>query len=321
MIELIAVLALAAALYMGWNLGSNDAANCIGTAVGGGILSLRRAVVLVGFFALLGAVISGGAVIETFSGGVIPPESVTAQVAFIAAISAGSFVTLATYSKFPVSTTHAIIGAMLGVGLAMSVAINWSTIGKMGIVWVGTPTVAMALGFVIYKSVGKALGRIKKLATANLVLKILVVVSGCYAAYSLGANNIGNVTGLIAGAKDIAIPMVVAALIGGIAIMVGVITWGGKVIETVGKGMTVIDPAMAFSAQLSTALVLHIYSMVGMPTSASHAIIGAIIGVGFVKGMRTVNMKLAQKIVIAWVLTPVVAAVVGFTLFRVAGLF
>jgi len=319
LIELIALLALAAALYMGWNLGSNDAANCIGTAVGGGILSLRRAVLLVGVFALLGAVISGGAVIETFSGGVIPPGSVTAQVAFIAAISAGSFVTIATYSKFPVSTTHAIIGAMLGIGLAMSVAINWSTIGKMGIVWVGTPTAAMALGFIFYKSVGKAVGRIKKLATANLVLKILVVVSGCYAAYSLGANNIGNVTGLIVGA-NITVP-IIAALIGGIAIMVGVITWGGKVIETVGKGMIVIDPAMAFSAQLSTALVLHIYSMVGMPTSASHAIVGAVIGAGLVKGMRTVNMKLAQKIVVAWILTPIVAAIVGFTLFKIAGLF
>lgn len=319
MIELIALLAIAAAVYMGWNLGSNDASNCMGTAVGGGVLSLRRALILVGIFALLGAVISGGQVIETFKEGVIPSWSITAQVAFVAAISAGLFVTVSTYLKFPVSTTHAIVGAMLGIGFAMSVTINWGTIGKMGIVWVTTPTFALALGFIIYKSVEKAMRRVKKPATANLIFKILVITSGCYAAYSLGANNIGNVAGLITGA-NITVPMI-AALIGGIAILAGAITWGGKVVETVGKGMTDIGPAMAFSAQLSTAIVLHVFSLVGMPTSASHAVVGAVIGVGLVKGMQAINTKLARNIVLTWLLTPVVATVIGFGLFKVIGLF
>ena len=309
MIELIALLAVAAALFMGWNLGSNDAANCIGTAVGGGILTLRRALLLVGVFALIGAVIGGGQVIQTFKGEVIPETSITPLVATIAYISAGVFVMVSTYLKLPVSTTHAIVGAMLGIGFALGVSINWGTIGKMGIVWATTPTFAMLLGFIIYKYFKQAMRRVKSPATANLILKIAVIVSGCYAAYGLGANNIGNVTGLIAG--NITTPLI-AAVIGGVAMLVGVVTWGGKVIETVGKGMTEIDPAMAFAAQLSVALIMNIFAVVGMPTSASHAVVGAVMGVGFVKGTSAVNMKLARNIFLAWILTPIVAALIAF---------
>jgi PiT family inorganic phosphate transporter len=318
LIELIALLAVAAALFMGWNLGSNDAANCIGTAVGGGILTLRRALLLVGVFALIGAVIGGGQVIQTIKGEVIPETSITPLVAIIAYISAGVFVMVSTYLKIPVSTTHAIVGAMLGLGFALGVSINWGTIGKMGIVWVTTPTFAMLFGFVIYKYFKQAMRRVKSPATTNLILKIAVIVSGCYAAYGLGANNIGNVTGLIAG--NITTPLI-AAVIGGVAMLVGVVTWGGKVIETVGKGMTEIDPAMAFAAQLSVALIMNIFAVVGMPTSASHAVVGAVIGVGFVKGTSAVNMKLARNIFLAWILTPIVAALIAFGAFKIIGLF
>ena len=303
---------------MGWNLGSNDAANCIGTAVGGGILTLRRALLLVGVFALIGAVIGGGQVIQTIKGEVIPETSITPLVAIIAYISAGVFVMVSTYLKIPVSTTHAIVGAMLGLGFALGVSINWGTIGKMGIVWVTTPTFAMLFGFVIYKYFKQAMRRVKSPATTNLILKIAVIVSGCYAAYGLGANNIGNVTGLIAG--NITTPLI-AAVIGGVAMLVGVVTWGGKVIETVGKGMTEIDPAMAFAAQLSVALIMNIFAVVGMPTSASHAVVGAVIGVGFVKGTSAVNMKLARNIFLAWILTPIVAALIAFGAFKIIGLF
>jgi PiT family inorganic phosphate transporter len=318
LIELIALFAIAAAIYMGWNLGSNDAANCIGTAVGGGILTLRRALLLVGVFALIGAVIGGGQVIQTIKGEVIPETSITPLVAIIAYISAGVFVMVSTYRKIPVSTTHAIVGAMLGLGFALGVSINWGTIGKMGIVWVTTPTFAMLFGFVIYKYFKQAMRHVKSPATANLILKIAVIVSGCYAAYGLGANNIGNVTGLIAG--NITTPLI-AAVIGGVAMLVGVVTWGGKVIETVGKGMTEIDPAMAFAAQLSVALIMNICAVVGMPTSASHAVVGAVMGVGFVKGTSAVNMKLARNIFLAWILTPIVAALIAFGAFKIIGLF
>ncbi len=304
---------------MGWNLGSNDAANCIGTAVGGGIITLRRALILVGIFALLGAIIGGGQVIQTYKGDVIPENSITPLIASIAYISAGVFVMFSTYFKLPVSTTHAIIGAMLGLGFALGVSINWNTIGKMGIVWVTTPTIALLLGFVIYKYFKKAMRRVKKPATANLIFKVTVIASGCYAAYGLGANNIGNVTGLVAGA-NIVVPAV-AAIIGGIAILIGVVTWGSKVIETVGKGMIEIDPAMAFAAQLSVAIVLNVFSIVGMPTSASHGIVGAVMGVGLVKGTQAVNMKLARNIFLTWILTPIVSALIAFGAFKVIWLF
>jgi phosphate/sulfate permease len=319
LIELIALLAIAAAIYIGWNLGSNTAASCIGTAVGGGIITLKRALILVGIFALLGAVIGGGQVIQTYKENVIPSGSITPLVASIVCLSAGVFVMVCTFLKFPVSVTHATIGAILGIGFALGISINWGTIGKIGIVWITTAPLALLFGFVIYKYFNKGMRRVKNPATANLILKVAVIASGCYVAYGLGANNIGNVAGLIAGA-NVVTPFIAAA-IGGLAILVGVVTWGGGIVETVGKGMTEIDPAMAFAAQLSAALVMNIFAMVGMPTSVAHAVIGAVIGVGFVKGTSAVNMKLARNIFLAWILTPIVAALIAFGAFKIIGLF
>jgi phosphate/sulfate permease len=318
LIELIALLAIAAAIYIGWNLGSNTAASCIGTAVGGGIITLKRALILVGIFALLGAVIGGGQVIQTYKE-FMPSGSITPLIALIVCLSAGVFVMVCTFLKFPVSVTHATIGAILGIGFALSVSINWGTIGKIGIVWITTAPLALLFGFVIYKYFNKGMRRVKNPATANLILKVAVIASGCYVAYGLGANNIGNVAGLIAGA-NVVTPFIAAA-IGGLAILVGVVTWGGGIVETVGKGMTEIDPAMAFAAQLSAALVMNIFAMVGMPTSVAHAVIGAVIGVGFVKGTSAVNMKLARNIFLAWILTPIVAALIAFGAFKIIGLF
>jgi phosphate/sulfate permease len=318
LIELIALLAIAAAIYIGWNLGSNTAASCIGTAVGGGIITLKRALILVGIFALLGAVIGGGQVIQTYKE-FMPSGSITPLIALIVCLSAGVFVMVCTFLKFPVSVTHATIGAILGIGFALSVSINWGTIGKIGIVWITTAPLALLFGFVIYKYFNKGMRRVKNPATANLILKVAVIASGCYVAYGLGANNIGNVAGLIAGA-NIVTPFIAAA-IGGLAILVGVVTWGGGIVETVGKGMTEIDPAMAFAAQLSAALVMNIFAVVGMPTSVAHAVIGAVIGVGFVKGTSAVNMKLARNIFLAWILTPIVAALIAFGAFKIIGLF
>jgi phosphate/sulfate permease len=129
-------------------------------------------------------------------------------------------------------------------------------------------------------------------------------------AYSWGANDVANSVGVIAGAG--LMPVRLSITIGGLAIVLGIITWGYKVIETIGSEITHLLPIMAFSAQLASAINVHIYTIFGIPVSTSHSIVGAIFGVGLVKGVRVLNMRIMREIFICWLATPFVSGVVSF---------
>jgi len=146
------------------------------------------------------------------------------------------------------------------------------------------------------------------------ILSALVVVSGCYSAYSWGANDVANATGLLDGAKIL--PGHASLLLGGAAIVVSIVTWGYKVIETIGARITHLLPLMAFSAQLASALNVHLYTLYGIPVSTSHSIVGAIFGVGLVRGLRVIDLRIVREIFVCWVATPLVSALVSFVLLK-----
>jgi len=135
-------------------------------------------------------------------------------------------------------------------------------------------------------------------------------MSGCYVAYSWGANDVANSTGVLAGAGLLSPKL--CALMGGLAIVVGIMTWGYKVIETIGSGITNLVPIMAFSAELASAINVHIYTVCGIPVSTSHSIVGAVVGVGMVKGLRVINMKIMREIVVCWLATPGISGLISF---------
>ena len=142
----------------------------------------------------------------------------------------------------------------------------------------------------------------------------LAIISACYVAYSMGANNAGNAVGPIANLNIF--PPKVLLLIGGVSIAVGAITYGEKVADTVGKGITPLDIPGAFVAQVSSAFGMHLFSMFGIPVSTSSAIVGAVVGVGLVKGARSISKKTILTILIGWVLTPTLAGTVSFMLYK-----
>ena len=99
--------------------------------------------------------------------------------------------------------------------------------------------------------------------------------------------------------------------------MFGILTWGGyKVIETIGSEITNLLPIMAFSAQLASAINVHVYTLFGMPVSTSHSIVGAIFGVGLVKGIKVVNLKIMREIIICWLATPFVSGAISFVVLK-----
>ncbi len=330
---LIAIVLTIAGFYVGWNIGANDAANCIGTTVGARIISFRRAAILMAIFVILGGVLQGHHVMKTIGKGIVitdsatyarindesppqaleelfPDEKLPDLAIFVALISAGLFVTLATFFSLPVSTSQSIVGGVAGAGLGIvglqAGYFKLKVLAKIFACWVISPILTMILAFGIYLALGYALKGTKATYAWNRVLAILVVATACYVAYSLGANDVGNAIGpLLNKYPDKGLYL---ALLGGVAMGVGALTYGRRVTNTVGKNITPLDLPAAFSAQFAAAFGVHLFSIFGIPVSTSQAIVGAVIGVGLTKGVRAVSRQKITIIAVGWIVAPTCAA-------------
>ncbi|MBI5144641.1 MAG: inorganic phosphate transporter, partial [Candidatus Omnitrophica bacterium] len=187
------------------------------------------------------------------------------------------------------------------------------------ICWVFTPVGAAVLGYIFYRIFKNSLYRIIPRRYLKITLAALVSISGCYVAYSWGANDVANSVGVMVGAGIFTPKM--SVVVGGLAIALGIMTWGYKVIETIGSEITHLLPIMAFSAQLASAINVHIYTVFGIPVSTSHSIVGAIFGVGLVKGVRVVNLSIMKEIIVCWLATPFISGVISFLVLKGITLF
>jgi len=331
LIELIAIVALLAGFYVAWNIGANDSANCVGTAVGGRILSYRRAIAIVILFVLLGAVLEGWKNMKTVGEDIIivsdgtNPLSEVPRAAIAALLAAGIWVTTATTLRLPVSTSQSMVGAVIGAGLLLSYAqpdigasVQFGTLGVIAISWLLNPMFAALLAFILLKAFTPPLRRIKNIVLLNQVLMILVIVASASTAYALGANDIGTSTGVVyaffgGDGLDFRL-MLLIGLFGGVALAVGVVTYSRRVMHTVGTGITRLDALTAFAAQMGAAITVWSFVQFHIPVSTTQAIIGAVAGAGLVKGAAAVSGRKLGHIGIAWVLTPAVACALSFLL-------
>ncbi len=315
MLELIIL--FAAGAYVGWNIGANDAANCIGTSVGSGLLSYKRGISLVAAFVVLGALLQGHNVMKTIGKGIVTEQLPLAAV-FAALISSGLFVTLATWFKLPVSTSQAIVGGVAGVGFSTGMDVNVSKLLTIGQIWVVCPFLTGLLAFLFYKLLSIPVRKIQRPELWDRVVGVLLVGSAAYVAFSLGANDVGNSVGPLA---NLGFPARWLALLGGGALAVGALTFGHRVTETVGSGITALDPLSASAAQLAAALGVHFFSILGIPVSTSQSVVGAVVGVGLVHGIRAIERRRVLEILGGWVATPTVAGLFSFGLYRLIALF
>jgi PiT family inorganic phosphate transporter len=308
------ILLLGAGTYVGWNIGANDTANCIGTSVGCGLISFKRAAILIAVFALLGALLQGHHVMRTIGKGIVK-EELNFVAVFVALICSGFFVSLATFFKIPTSTSQAIVGGVVGVGLSVGAKVDFSKFIVIVESWVICPLLVMALAVSLYHLLGVILRKIRGSSILfQHALGWMAIISGCYAAYSLGANHAGTAVGPIANLGMVHPTLLL--FIGGASIAVGAITCGKRVADTVGKAIVPLDVPSAFAAQVSAALGMHLFSILGIPVSTSSAIVGAVVGVGLVRGVRAVRGKTILIIVTGWVLTPCLTAFSSFLLYR-----
>jgi len=198
-------------------------------------------------------------------------------------------------------------------------AINWKIFKDIFICWIFTPLGAAILGYLFFRIFKNSLYGIIPRRYFRQVLSWLIALSGCYVAFTWGANDVANATGVIAGAGVLTPQM--SVIFGGLAILLGILTWGYKVIETIGTRITYLLPIMAFSAQLASAINVHIYTLFGIPVSTSHSIVGAIFGVGLVRGLKVINVRILREIVTCWLATPFISGLISFIVLRVFMIF
>ena len=338
------LLFLTSGLFLGWSLGANDAANVFGSAVGSKMVSFRKAALIASVFVLLGAVIQGAGASETLGKlGAVNALGGSFTVALAAAVT----VYLMTKFGIPVSTTQAIVGAIIGWNLFTGNHTDNRVMTQIISTWVSGPVIGAAFAILLYI----ILKAIKKYSSIHLfrfesyIRKGLIIV-GAFGAYSLGANNIANVMGVFIPSFNLneinlGVFMLSSAqqlfMLGALAIAAGILTYSKKVMETVGNNIIELSSEAALVTVLSQALVLFIFSSswlsslfirIGLPpipmvpVSSSQVIIGSVIGIGIYKGVRNINFRILGEIGIGWIVTPVFSGILAFiSLFFVRNIF
>ena len=325
---------LSSGLFLGWSLGANDAANIFGSAVGSKMVKFSVAVIVASIFVILGAVLQGAGASHTLG----KLGSVNAiGGAFTVALCAGVTVFWMTRLKLPVSTSQAIIGAIIGWNFYSGNTTDMTILGKIVSTWVAGPILGAIFAILLYLLLKFFLERSQiHLIKLDAYLKYALLIIGAFGAYSLGANNVANVVGVfIPSVPDIYLDFGFFALdgvqllflVGGVSIAVGIVTYSKKVMMTVGNDLMKLSAEAALVIVLAHAMVLFIFSSsslsnalhsIGLPAiplvpvSSSQAIVGAIMGIGLLKGGRGIKFNILGRISLGWVTTPIIAGFVSF---------
>ncbi len=297
------ILYLIPSLLLGWGLGRNDSANIFGPPVANGIVGYKWAILTAAVFVILGAIIGGAAGLQTIG-------SLSSGTAFESSISilggAISVITM-TYFGLPVSTSQAVVGGIVGVGILKG-HVNWFVLAKIVICWITTPLGAMVIGFVIYKLTAPWFSRIRSIRLQDKLITIAAWLAGAYGAYALGANNVANVTGALVG-KLLSVQE--AALIGGLSIAIGALTFSKRVMLTVGKRIIELDHFSSLISIFAESITVWIYSIIGVPVSTSQAVVGGVLGAGLARGTSLANRGMLYRILFGWIGTPVIAGLIS----------
>lgn len=460
--SILKILVLVIGLYMSWNIGANDVSNAMGTSVGSGALTLRRAVILAAILEFSGAFFVGANVSETMQRGLIDTtifltEPTTLILGMSAALlSTSLWLQIASYFGWPVSTTHAIVGAILGFGGMVGgvEAVQWGEVGSILMSWVLSPVLSAIFSYLLFSvlqkkilyamspakasiklfpfmtmvvfgtftlslifngldnvniyltfpqalfvsllvgatafcisylilrrkhklsyqaatrhspqsvvSIEKAIKHLHRVhantvegahdkvaallveaktlsqtlreetsfsertseyTTVENMFVILQVLSACFVAFAHGANDVANAIGPVAAVLDIIKSGAVSGIapvppwllaFGGIGIVIGLATWGWRVIETIGKKITELTPTRGFCAEFGAATTILLASKCGLPISTTHCLVGAVLGVGLARGIRAINLGMIKDIVLSWVITIPASAVMSILVF------
>lgn len=306
---------IASGLFFGWTIGSHYTGATMGMAYGSGLIKSRfLATVLIAAFVLLGATFDSSHVVATVGTGIIRSQDLTPLGAMVMMLTAALVTAGNTWMKWPVSTSQLACFSVVGTALAMHTPISWSTtIVLLFVTWVGTPIASGLLGFLFTRIADKITDRCA--GHAKKGLRWLLLAASCYAAYTLGANNTGNAVGVFYGLHKMS--QMQAGFVGGIVMAIGALTWGGPILDKVGKGLVDLDLNMGVGAKLGQSFTAHTAAFLGYPTSMNQALLGGMAGASGARGREPITWKGIKDIVFSWFFTPILAGVISFVLYTI----
>lgn len=325
---------LTSGLFLGWSLGANDASHVFGSAVGSKMVTFRKAAIIASVFFILGAVIQGSGTSHTL-GKLGAVNAIGGS--FTLALAAAITIYMMTKFALPISTTQAIVGAILGWNLFTGNPTDSNTLEKIVLAWIAGPVMGAVFAVLLFILVKKFKRRTRiHLIRFESYVKTGLILVGAFGAYSLGANNIANVMGVFVPAfhlHDLDLWIITLNsnqqlfLLGGLAIASGIITYSWKVMNTIGNNILELSSEAAIVVVLAQSLVLFIFSSTGLsnlvartglppipmvPVSSSQVIVGCIIGIGIYKGARNINFKVLGEIGLGWIISPVASGLLTF---------
>ena len=384
--SLLIIITAVFGFFMAFGVGANDVSNAMGTSVGSGTITPKQAIIIAMIFEAAGAYLAGGEVTETIKSGIIdttqfinrPEVLVFGMMA--ALFASGAWLLIASKMGWPVSTTHSIVGAIVGfscvtVGFQ---SVDWSNIKpviagilayaifystqklifdtesplrnaqKYGPYYMGitifilcivtltkglkhvglnlsnTENILLSFGISLISIVyshfyfrsskfkfkmleGGAFGGVEK------VFSMLMLMTACAMAFAHGSNDVANAIGPLSAVVAIIesdgqiinnAPLAWWILpLGASGIVVGLIVMGYKVMATIGTGITDLTPSRGFAAQFATAMTVVLASGTGLPISTTQTLVGAVLGIGFARGIAAINLTVIRNIFVSWIVT------------------
>ncbi len=308
--------------------GFHDTANSISTVVSTRVLSPRMAVLLAAVLNFAAFFVVGTPVAQLVGSGIITTSLVTGDphlgliVVFSALVGAITWDLVTWYLGLPTSSSHALIGGLLGSGIAAGgfSVVNMHGIGVVVEYMVLSPVIGLAVAFGIMVALYNLLKRTNP-HLVNRYFRKFQVISSSAVSFSHGANDAQKTmgiitllllsTGLLPG-KEFVVPDWVAFL-GYTTIALGTLAGGWRIIRTMGMRITHLQPVHGFAAETAAAVVIFGASLGGIPVSTTHVVSGSIMGVGATRRLSAVRWGIARRIIWAWIITiPSSAAVAGF---------
>ena len=317
------VLVIVAALAFDYINGFHDTANAIATCVSTRALSVKAAIFMAAFLNFAGAMVSTK-VASTIGKGIVDANNVTQLVVLAGILGAIIWNLITWYYGMPSSSSHAIIGGIMGAVIAHSGAatLHWKGLQKIVMALVLSPIIGVAIGFVFMMIVMR-LFHDSNPGPLNKNFRKLQVASAAFMAFSHGTADAQKSMGVITMAllsygliPSFDVPTWVKISCA-IAMGLGTAAGGWRIIKTIGKDFVKLQPVHGFCVETAAAGVILGASSIGMPVSTTHVITSTILGVGVSKRLTAVNWNVAKRIVWAWVLTIPAAALMAFMTYQV----
>ncbi len=324
---LVALIALA--LAFDFLNGFHDAANSVATIVSTRVLRPQYAVGWAAFFNFIAFLVFGLHVAQTLGTGIVEAQIVDARVVFGALTGAIVWNLVTWFFGIPSSSSHALIGGLLGAGIAKAgvAVVVWSGLSKTLAAIVLSPLLGFVLAMLLVLAVSWIFVKRTPFAVDRW-FRIFQFVSASLYSLGHGGNDAQKTMGIIAVllysqgrlGGEFHVPLWVV-LTCQAAMGLGTFAGGWRIVRTMGMRITRLTPVQGFCAEAGGAATLFLATYLGVPVSTTHTITGAIVGVGASRSVGAVRWKVANRIVVAWVLTIPAAAVMGAAGFALVGLF